>query len=680
MKRFLIVLSLCLLFPCGSVAADPVISPNPAVATFVTGAYITWTTDIAGTSSVDYGETTGYGSTQSSGTNTTLSVSGYIRHDFVLTGLSAGTTYHYRVTTGATVSGDFTFTTLSATGTVKTVKSSGGDYTSLDACMDAASPGWTCLTYNGATTGSLTPGASGEAGSPITALAYDEVTITGFDASGRSYVALKGFESTGDVTSTGGTTSYVTIDNNFFNGARISPADSVLSNNWTISNNIIYNTSVGIYVTGDSVLIDNNDISRVTTDCMYDGALTYSIIRRNVCHDYGPEGNGQHVDFFQTDGGQTVGDFGYVLFESNTAQRCVDGTGNCHFIINRDPYDTPTNMIIRYNFVQSLNGSGCTFGSNENILSNRINNNTFAVEAKLEDGVFSSYYANYTKSLNNLAYNTCGTDENCFDTGTGIVNNYNVQRDSANGSADWGSDYQDEATYATLKNLNPSFTNYPAEKTIASNSALIDKGGALTTVTSGCGGSSLVLADVRWFQPGWAGANADVLAIGTVTNTATITGISYSSTASTSSGTVTFASSVSCTNGDSVWLYQKSDGTRVLYGTAPDIGAYEYSSGVTYTVTGADVSNGSTSCTSPVDSGNTTTCTLSPSANYHSSSASSDTCGGSLSTNTYTTGAVTSNCIVTAVFAADETPFVGGKVTSGGTGKIISGGTGKITR
>ena len=571
-----------LLFCFPALAAGQVISPNPAVAVFVTGAYVTWTTSSAGTSHVDYGTTTGYGSTQSTVTNTTLSVSGYIRHDAVLTGLSAGTTYHYKVTTGSTESSDFTFTTLAyPTGTVKTVKSSGGDYTSLDACMDAASAGWTCLTWSGATTGSITPGKSGTAGSYITAMAYDNVSITGFNASGRSYIALKGFRSTGNITSTGGTTSYVTIDNNFFYGAAVRPTDSVLSNNWTISNNIIYNTSVGIYVTGDSVLIDNNDISKVTTDCMYDGALTYSVIRNNVCHDYGPEGNGQHLDFFQTDGGQIVGEFYYNLFEGNTAQRCIDATGNCHFIINRDPKNGPTNMIIRHNFVQGLDGSGCLFGTNENILSSRLYNNTFAIESKSEDGAFSSYYANYTKSLNNLAYNTCGTSQNCFDTGTGIVNNYNVQRSSSNPSATWGNDYQSESTYSALRNLDPGFTNYPYEATISSNSALIDKGSNLTTVSSGCGSSTLTLADVRWLQPGWAGTKGDIVKIGSTLAGASeynIRSISYSGTASTSNGSVTFTGSVSCNAGDKVWLYKNSSGTVVLVGNAPDIGAWEYKS------------------------------------------------------------------------------------------------------
>ena len=87
----------------------------------------------------------------------------------------------------------------------------------------------------------------------------------------------------------------------------------------------------------------------------------------------------------------------------------------------------------------------------------------------------------------------------------------------------------------------------------------------------------------------------------------------------------------------------------------------------TYTVTGAVVSNGTTTCTSPVNSGATTTCTLAPDATHIAASASSDTCGGSLSGLTYTTGAVTSNCVVTGVYSVAGAPPVQSG-TSGGTG------------
>jgi Bacterial Ig domain/Right handed beta helix region/Purple acid Phosphatase, N-terminal domain len=79
------------------------------------GATITWTTNVAASSQVDYGTTTNYG--QSSALNSTLVSS----HSVALSGLAASTVYHYRVrsTDGGgnqATSGDFTFTTASSTG------------------------------------------------------------------------------------------------------------------------------------------------------------------------------------------------------------------------------------------------------------------------------------------------------------------------------------------------------------------------------------------------------------------------------------------------------------------------------------------------------------------------------------------------------------------------------------
>src|SRR5271157_6239780 len=133
--------------------------PVPAV-TFETGAYIVWWTDdnsgvigqqgthVASTSQVNYGTTSAYGS--STAKDNTL----VYYHEQVITGLLPATTYHFQVVSvdgsGNSVSSqDYTFTTLAApTGTVKTVKSSGGDYTTVQACASAASGGWTCEVYS----------------------------------------------------------------------------------------------------------------------------------------------------------------------------------------------------------------------------------------------------------------------------------------------------------------------------------------------------------------------------------------------------------------------------------------------------------------------------------------------------------------------------------------------------
>jgi GH25 family lysozyme M1 (1,4-beta-N-acetylmuramidase) len=91
-------------------AAAPVISNVSAGSLTDTSATITWDTDINSDSVVNYGLTTAYGTTS---TGTAL----VVNHSRTLTGLSASTTYHYRVKSKNSAgqlatSGDFTFTTL----------------------------------------------------------------------------------------------------------------------------------------------------------------------------------------------------------------------------------------------------------------------------------------------------------------------------------------------------------------------------------------------------------------------------------------------------------------------------------------------------------------------------------------------------------------------------------------
>jgi len=57
----------------------------------MTGATISWTTSEAATSQVEYGTTASYGSA------TTLDTSLVTGHNVVLSGLTTGTTYHFRV-------------------------------------------------------------------------------------------------------------------------------------------------------------------------------------------------------------------------------------------------------------------------------------------------------------------------------------------------------------------------------------------------------------------------------------------------------------------------------------------------------------------------------------------------------------------------------------------------------
>jgi beta-lactamase superfamily II metal-dependent hydrolase len=122
----------------GADVTPPVISAVTASSITSSSAVITWTTDEASNSVVDYGLTTSYGSTV---TNSTMVTS----HSVSLTGLSASTLYHYRVKStdaanNTATSSDYTFTT-SAPPVSKLIESfTDGNFT--------ANPAWGGTTTN----------------------------------------------------------------------------------------------------------------------------------------------------------------------------------------------------------------------------------------------------------------------------------------------------------------------------------------------------------------------------------------------------------------------------------------------------------------------------------------------------------------------------------------------------
>jgi hypothetical protein len=101
----------------------PVISGITASNITNGGATITWATNEASSSQVEYGTTTAYGS------STTVNSTPVTSHSVGLTGLAASTTYHYRVKSAdaaanLATSGDNTFTTTAAPDTTPPVISS----------------------------------------------------------------------------------------------------------------------------------------------------------------------------------------------------------------------------------------------------------------------------------------------------------------------------------------------------------------------------------------------------------------------------------------------------------------------------------------------------------------------------------------------------------------------------
>jgi hypothetical protein len=137
------------------------------------------------------------------------------------------------------------------------------------------------------------------------------------------------------------------------------------------------------------------------------------------------------------------------------------------------------------------------------------------------------------------------------------------------------------------KFVNPDLSN-PTSPTLPdlslqSTSTAIDKGTYLAVaVAAGAGSTKLVVNDAMYFQDGSWGADMakgvshfpDWIAVGTVSNIAQISAIDYAT------NTITLATPITWAANAPVWVYKKSDGTQVLYGAAPDMGAFEYGLGI----------------------------------------------------------------------------------------------------
>ena len=217
--------------------------------------------------------------------------------------------------------------------------------------------------------------------------------------------------------------------------------------------------------------------------------------------------------------------------------------------------------------------TGISFGDNSNITGNVIKNNLFYKNWSLTHyWKGTTYYPDiYAWSAANVSNNT-------------ISNNYTSNQTylaSNSPFADTSNPLFVDPDISTPLGTSV-YNNYALLKPdlrLQSTSPAKDAGTHLTTaVGSGSSSTSLTVADAAYFQDGtWgsylaqaAGAmKADWIAVGSVTNASQISSINYSS------NVITLSSPLTWTNGAKVWLYKKADGERILYGKAPDMGAYE---------------------------------------------------------------------------------------------------------
>jgi hypothetical protein len=493
--------------------------------------------------------------------------------------------------------------TFRAEATTYTVKPSGGNYTTIQACANVAAAGDTCTIYAGTYAG-WTQSKSGSSGSPITFTANtgntitvtSSITISSVGYITISYLALQAAIN-GD-----SATNHCIIDHNtatntplFANpyvttqaaGAAYTSTDNVISNNTVTYSSPTPGVIIQLY--GNRNRIENNTISGEGDDCMDLGGANV-VVRGNYCYNVnGTQSSGSnHIDFVQNIGGAAP-TLTQSLIEHNVEQNCTNDAGNCHFVITRTnggngSVGNSDNLIIRYNYAQNMDGMGFDIGGvGDDVTNAHIYNNTVATEGlDAANGAGATLYSDSCSPcaagvvLNNIFYDvtaasTAWSPVAGNNSGDVAMENGNLTYDVGY-AGNFGSPYSTEATYAALHSKNPNFANYPTDGTLQAGSPAIGAAVALTTVASSDSGSgtSLIVNDARFFQPGWGDTNADWIRVGSST-TVQISAINYTT------NTITLVSGISRSSGNPVYLYKDSAGNVVLPGANPDIGAYPYS-------------------------------------------------------------------------------------------------------
>ncbi len=210
----------------------PTISGVSSTNVTTTGVTVTWTTNEAATTQVEYGTTASYGST------TSLDSTKVTNHSAAISGLSNGTTYHFRVISkdaagNTATSGDMTFTT----GTVDTTAPSLSAITSTNLTMTGATITWTT---NENSTSQVEYGTTASYGNTTTLdtalVTGHSVNLTGLTTGTTYHFRVISKDAANNVATSGDMTFVTTADTTapVISGVSVSPISaSSASISWT---------------------------------------------------------------------------------------------------------------------------------------------------------------------------------------------------------------------------------------------------------------------------------------------------------------------------------------------------------------------------------------------------------------------------------------------------------------
>lgn len=382
-----------------------------------------------------------------------------------------------------------------------------------------------------------------------------------------------------------------------------------------IAGNTFENSGIGV-IGGcfSRSLFENNTFAATLSNDIHIICGEYNVIRNSTSPGTAC-GGGTHCDFLQSagcvDGGSHPSSYDHSIIERNTLLNW--DSSDEHFQLSNDTDgcldgEAVIGLLLRFNKIYNINsgssftvldngscGGGCTPTNHNHVYNNDV------ADAASPSETFSVYYVasqNSTVKNNLFADAMIPTNATGANLGSGGTVGCNLYYDKDQ-TMTFASPASTES--GAVKNMDPILTD-PAngDFSIDGMSPAVDTGCSLGT-TSGTGSTStaLTLADPYFFQDGFGGGAAvgvmpDCIAIGTVSNVACIVegSVDYDQ-ASGTYGDMTLDAPLSWSDSDPVWLYSDSDGTVVISGGSPDIGAVEYM--------GADTTDPTIISTSPTD-------------------------------------------------------------------------------
>jgi hypothetical protein len=389
-----------------------------AVAITSTSAILGWYTYVPATSQADYGLDDAYG------TSTTEDAAEVEQHRVRITGLTPGTTYHYRVHSHAgaleATSEDFVFNTppdFCETGTAHYVDAAappGGDGLSWETAWQGPAEisglgGGNCLLFReGTYRDPLRVRANGAPDSSADIRPVGPVTLLGgvrVDEEAR-FVSIHGFEITHDDPTTRGAGVEVLGDFVEFYDNYLHHTSGIYlaGDSNSASNNLVwYAEGVAMTVAGTNSTLADNDVSRSV--CFFAGDAdasrffgTGNAIRRNFFHDIFAEDSAAadcnpHCDCFQTysvNPGEMAHD---ITIEGNY---CFDICGQMFMGEGILAEDTARNIIFRNNVFERVGAVAMNAGGITNLV---MEHNTFVDGGLMSIGISDCPGASITSNI-----------------------------------------------------------------------------------------------------------------------------------------------------------------------------------------------------------------------------------------------------------------------------------------